>query len=669
MDPAVTIIIPNYNGRHLLEKNLPPVLAAAERCPSGAEVIVVDDGSADGSAEWLRGKQNECLRAVILDSNRGFAAAANEGVWAAKGKILYFLNSDIRVDPDFLTPLLEHFDKPDVFAVSSMAFDGAGERLLAVRSALMWRLGQPDVDRSLIDSEPGRQPGSTLFASGGHSAYRRDRFLELGGFNPLFGPYYFEDVDLCYRAWKRGWAVLFEPRSVVFHDHQGTIGKTAGRREIETVWRSHRLVFAWKNLSDPGLLSAHIALLPLQALSARGTLRALARALKSLPAVLAARREQKSRPRARTDREIMSLLRNPAKAGVPFVCYFGAYLRGYPRSEVIRKGLERRGAGVVECTAPMSNVFARYARLAALFTLDCRGCDAILVGEGRHLDVPLARLLGAVFRKKVILDAFASHYDTWVLDRAAFTPASRQARMLALADRWGAKLAHAVLLDTDTHIAFYSDRFGIPKKKFTRILVSADDTFFKPAPEPTARGKFRILFFGSYIPLHGVDTIIRAAKILETYPEIVFDMVGAGDTYAADRRLADELGLRNLEFHPVTSMAGVAAHVAGCHVCLGIFGTTGKASRVIPNKVYQALAMKRAVVTADTPAARELLKNRVHVLLCPPGDPESLAKSILELKNNTALRLKIAENGYLLFDAKLRPEAVVEPLLAIMPKR
>ena len=100
-----------------------------------------------------------------------------------------------------------------------------GKRVISSRAGLLWQFGQPDVDRSLAGTETGSKPGPTLFASGGHSAYRRDRFLEMGGFDPLFAPFYWEDVDLCYRAWKRGWKILFEPRSAVLHDHQSTIGK------------------------------------------------------------------------------------------------------------------------------------------------------------------------------------------------------------------------------------------------------------------------------------------------------------------------------------------------------------------------------------------------------------------------------------------------------------
>jgi O-antigen biosynthesis protein len=314
MSKSVSIIIPNFNGKHLLAKNLPAVAAAASRLDPPAEIIVVDDGSSDESADWLRAQASGNLRPVILESNRGFARAVFEGAHAAKGEILYFLNTDITVPEGFLDPILPHFDDPDVFAVASMAYDGSGANIISSRAGLTWRFGQPDVDRSFAGTENGALPGPTLFASGGHSAYRRDRFLETGGFDPLFAPFYFEDVDLCYRAWKRGWKVLFEPRSAVLHDHQSTIGKVMPKRNIEAVWRRNRLLFTWKNITDPVMLASHIALLPLYTAAAplkgaHGSFCALAGALKSLPLLPARRRAAKAQSH-KTDREVFDIFRN-----------------------------------------------------------------------------------------------------------------------------------------------------------------------------------------------------------------------------------------------------------------------------------------------------------------------------------------------------------------------
>ncbi|MFA6451345.1 MAG: glycosyltransferase [bacterium] len=660
---TVSIIIPNYNGRHLLEKNLPRVEAAAARSNPPAEIIVVDDGSSDGSPDWLRARTAGSIRSVILESNRGFAGAVLEGAKAAAGEIIYFLNSDIVVPEDLLDTLLPHFDDPDVFAVASMAYDGAGARVISSRSGLTWRFGQPDVDRSLAGTETGVKPGPTLFASGGHSAYRRDRFLEMGGFDPLFAPFYWEDVDLCYRAWKRGWKVMFEPRSAVLHDHQGTIGKITPKRDIEIIWRRNRLLFTWKNMTGAGLLARHFFMLPLQFSGARGTLPAFAAALKAAPLALERRRAAKNAA-TRSDRDLFEMFKE--MFGGPAVCYFGAYNKRYPRNEVIRLGLDRNNIKTAEVWTPPANILSRYLKLAAGFIYRAAGCRAIIVGEGRHLDAPLARLLGALFRKKVILDAFVSHYDTWVMDRATIAPGSLRARALAFADWIGPRSAHFTLLDTNEHIKYYVEKYKLKESRFRRVLVGADDSIFKPAAGRAPDGKFHVLFYGSFLPLHGADTIIRAAKILESHKDIVFHFVGEGETLPEVKKIHGDLELKNVGFHPTTTPVELAKHIAGCDVCLGIFGATDKAARVIPNKNYEALAMRKPLITRDSPAAREILSDGELALLCPPADHAALAAAILKLKDNPGLRDSIAENGYALFKQKLTPEIIVKPIIDLL---
>jgi glycosyltransferase involved in cell wall biosynthesis len=363
-------------------------------------------------------------------------------------------------------------------------------------------------------------------------------------------------------------------------------------------------------------------------------------------------------------------MREKAKDGGRItVCYFGSYNKPFPRNHAIRAGLERNGINVVECWTPLAGLFARYWKLARLFIRQGRGCDSIVVGEARHLDVPLARALGALFGKKVILDVFVSHYDSWVLDRTDIRPGSRQAFVLAMADFWGAKLAHYSLLDTSAHIDFYADRYRIPKEKFRRIFATSDNAVFSPTgEEPTDDGKFHVLFHGSYLPLHGLEHIIRAAKILENETDIVFDMVGGGYLFEDIKKLNDELGLKNTVFFPITNVEGIRSFISRCHVCLGIFGTTGKSQRVIPNKAFEAVAMRRPLISADSPGMREMFTDRRDILFCRAGDAKAIADSILELKNDAELRESIAKNGYELFAGNYLPEMCVAPLIELLEK-
>ncbi len=252
---AASIVIPNWNGRDLLEKYLPSVVAAAERIP-GSEVIVVDNGSSDGSAEFVRANFPS-VRLVALEENLGFGGGSNAGVQAARNDVVVLLNNDMRADPDFLPPLLAAFSDDEVFAVSCQIFfsDPDKRREETGLTEGWWELGMLRV-RHRIDNKVDR-PFPCFYGGGGSCAFDRRKFLELGGFDELLAPFYLEDTDLGYRAWKRGWKVLYQPASRVWHEHRGTIGKRFSDAEIRAVLHKNFLLFAWKNIHEWRRLLEH----------------------------------------------------------------------------------------------------------------------------------------------------------------------------------------------------------------------------------------------------------------------------------------------------------------------------------------------------------------------------------------------------------------------------
>ena len=259
MTPTVSIIIPAYNGKGHLEANLPSLLEATQG-RGGVEVIVVDDGSADGTPEFLAARFPQ-ITLVALGVNRGFAGACNAGVHSARGEIVYFLNSDVRVLPGFLDPVLRGFRDPTVFAVGSREIPSQGEGTFTV-AVPFFRFGLFG-HRYLKTSRVPAHPIPVLFVSAGHAAFSREKFLSLGGFDDLYRPFYWEDIDLCYRAWRRRWRVILEPESGVRHVGQGTIGRFYARRTIQSVYWKNRFLFAWKNLRDAAFVAEHLACLPL----------------------------------------------------------------------------------------------------------------------------------------------------------------------------------------------------------------------------------------------------------------------------------------------------------------------------------------------------------------------------------------------------------------------
>ncbi len=211
----VSIIIANWNGKHLLERFLPSVLDAVRE---GDEVIVVDNGSTDGSVEFLRVRFPQ-IRLIALPRNYGFSVANNLGALAAKHEIIVLLNNDMKPEKGFLEPMLEHFDDPSVFAVGAklLRFDGspdfANRNRLVVSGGFISVVCERDEEKLKLAMVPEEQ----FHAPGGGVAFNRKKFWALGGFDSIFSPAYFEDVDLSLRALQKGWRIVYEPRSVVWH--------------------------------------------------------------------------------------------------------------------------------------------------------------------------------------------------------------------------------------------------------------------------------------------------------------------------------------------------------------------------------------------------------------------------------------------------------------------
>lgn len=326
----------------------------------------------------------------------------------------------------------------------------------------------------------------------------------------------------------------------------------------------------------------------------------------------------------------------------PTILYFGVYEPSYARNWVLINGLKKSGAYVLE----LRQKPARFALFKLFFGYlkFKQDYDAMIVGFPGQEVMFLARLL--VWRKPIIFDAFTSHYGGYVLDRKRWGEKSIRAYYFKFLDKWSCKLADVVLLDTNAHISFFVKEFKLPKEKFRRIWIGANDDNFKPIENVMlSDGKFRVIFFGTYVPLQGAEYIVRAAKILESQKDIIFKFIGKGQDRNKCIELSKNLELKNIEFIDMMKSEDLRTEIAKSDVVLGLFGDTPKTPLVIPNKVYEALAMKKPVITADTLAIRELFDNN-DMFLLKPAEPEEIAKAIVELKNKPDLKTRLAENGY-----------------------
>jgi len=252
---SATVVIPNWNGRDLLQKYLPSAVEALTGNPHN-EVIVVDNASTDGSAQFVR-NHFPSVRVLELPENIGFGGGSNAGVAAAQNDIVVLLNSDMRVERDFLPPLLEPFADEDVFAVSCQIFFSDPDKLREETGLTQawWENGGLRVRHRLDNAVDRAFP--CLYGGGGSCAVNRAKFLELGGFDEIYRPFYLEDTDLGFNAWKRGWKVLYQPKSIVYHEHRGTIGKKFSENYINGVLKKNFILFCWKNVHEWPRLGSH----------------------------------------------------------------------------------------------------------------------------------------------------------------------------------------------------------------------------------------------------------------------------------------------------------------------------------------------------------------------------------------------------------------------------
>lgn len=301
----ISIIIPNYNGEELIKKNLPKIFSAIQE---DAEVIVVDDASTDKSVEYLQSLGDK-VHLLVNSKNLGFARSVNRAVQESSGEIIVLLNSDVSPRKEFLQFLVPHFKNETVFAVGCMDESiENGKTVLRGRGIGKWEKG------FLVHSAGSLDKNNTLWANGGSGAFRKNIWKKLGGFSEAYNPFYWEDIDLSYRAWKAGYEVMFEKNSVVVHEHEkGAIKKKFSKDYVLQIAYKNQFIFVWKNISAPSLLIDHIFWLPyhfINAVKSKNTnfIIGFTRALLQLPSVLLSRflssfNEKKS------DKEILQLFR------------------------------------------------------------------------------------------------------------------------------------------------------------------------------------------------------------------------------------------------------------------------------------------------------------------------------------------------------------------------
>lgn len=317
---GVSIVIPTFNGKELLKRFLPSVMAAVGAYPGESEVIIVDDCGTDGSDELIKEKFAG-VRLIRLERNMGFAGACNAGFRACRNQIVILLNNDVLVDKNFIAPLVVHFENDEIFGVRpglrTLGVGVSGEDMERFSIGLEFKRGF--IELPMFKQSAKREPNNIFLLGGTSAAIDRMKLLELGGFDELFSPFYWEDADLSYRAWKRGWRIIYEPESLAYHQTHATIFKTHTQKYIEMIGERNRYIMVWKNIVDKKLLFNHYYWIPLRLLGLLFIgqwykLSSLFLALKELGKIREKRKRER-REAKKSDRQLFSFFSEIVKDG------------------------------------------------------------------------------------------------------------------------------------------------------------------------------------------------------------------------------------------------------------------------------------------------------------------------------------------------------------------
>lgn len=344
------------------------------------------------------------------------------------------------------------------------------------------------------------------------------------------------------------------------------------------------------------------------------------------------------------------------------IVFFGIYDPGYSRNRILTQGFKANGWEVLECRADARSGFLRkYIELYRQYKLiKAKKIDLVLVAFPGQTVALMAKVLFK--KKKIVFDMFLSLYDSNVYDRKIYGKYSPKALKDWLLDWHSCLLSDVVLLDTNEHIKYVSKQFHISDKKMIRVPIGADTTVFHPIAPIAQSSVFTCHFHGMFIPLQGIEYILGAAKILLSEP-IRFVIVGSGQEHAKALKTISGDGLTNVTMVGKVPFEKIPEYIAASDVCLGIFGSTDKAMRVIPNKVYEYIAMNKPVITADTKAIREFFVDGVDMMLCTSASAESLAQTIRNAYTDRVSSIRIAQTAYDKSSADFSPKMIVAKLL------
>lgn len=357
------------------------------------------------------------------------------------------------------------------------------------------------------------------------------------------------------------------------------------------------------------------------------------------------------------------------------VCYFGTYRNEYSRNQIMIEGLRRAGVEVIECHEQLWSgvedrieaasggwrhpgflwrVIRVYFRLIQQY-FRLEEFDILILGYPGQLDVFLAYFLARLRHKPLVWDIFMSIYLI-ALERGLDQHSRCTIAALRCVERLACGLPDLLILDTEEYVNWFETTHGIPQTRFCLVPTGADERVFHPVTLlAESNGIFRVIYYGTFIQNHGVRYIIEAANMLQSEADIQFELIGDGPELEIAKETVKRYGLSNVNFVPWLPKEELVQRIANSSLCLGVFGVTPQSMMTINNKIYEALAMAKPVITGDSPTLRAAFTHGRHLYLVQRAYPQELANAIRDLHSNPELCATLSENGCSIFTDRYTP--------------
>lgn len=340
------------------------------------------------------------------------------------------------------------------------------------------------------------------------------------------------------------------------------------------------------------------------------------------------------------------------------ICFFGIYNKDYSRNRILLKSFELNEIEVVECVTNKRG-FIKYLDLILKFAKMKKDFDFVFVAFPGQQVCILAKILT---RKKIIFDAFISLYDSLVEDRKIFKKNSIKANYYWFLDFLSLKFSDFIIVDTQSNLNYFVEKFKVARGKIFRVFLGSDAINFTDCQrEKNNSNELNILFYGSFIPLQGVDIVIRVAELLKDKSNIKFLIIGSkiADFYK------NKVSCKNIKFISNVNYCNLVKFINKTDICLGIFGDSKKSNRVIPNKVYDGACLGKIVITKSSKAISELFVNEKNIFTLKP-DPKIIAEKIIKISKNKKNYFYLGDNAKDLFNKELKIKNLINNLLSFI---